>query len=899
MVPMPGFSCLRTFLQLLAATALTAVATAQSVVSYHGVSSATHQANFNSLSLQGYRIQSLSVAGTLSAPTYSAVWEQVGGPPWLASHDMSATQYTTFRNNCILQGYRAKLITAAGTTALNRVFAAVFVNDGATVVDSTSYSESSFLDTSPVQNPTCTVQRNSGNILVSADIYGDASTGFGPFVCAVFEPNTNNTAWGCQVDATASEFSETRTAHGTSGSRLASLGMSDTQRYISVWHDDRVGNETIAVNQTGTGWQTLYNAVTATQYHRIIASGGSGAALRFAGSFAQYRNPMVRNTATTGVFRLQFAAFDTHLRNVLVDNGARAGALAIAKDGKLVYARGFTRAESGYPVTQPDDVFRLASLTKVFNAVATHEADELGHFSMTDGPQAILGLSAAVNGFDNIQIRHILEYVSGIRETYSATSIAADKNVPLPISLLTGTDWLDEQALRYQPPSIFGPTSSSFSSYSNAAWLLTGECIRARSGQSFVSFLQNRVFTPLSITRAKVAASSQAQLGANDVIPHPWVLSTPVTELDNSGTRVSEEYYEDLNFKRTSGGMACSAIDYVRFLSGVFDLRGADAIVLQDAKQDYALEPHTFIDFEDSQPSNLCRAGMSWHTRTGNVTAYSKGGSLGSASTYASWRTDGVSFAIFVNVGSASLDSGSLHTMLDGFTNWPNVDEFPSYGMPSFPRRALIESVAPASLANVTSSWFTVTGKRMDTVTQVDFGNIPITSTSPSTWADGWFDVISPTELRVYPPQGRTPATYALRLVNGAGNSNTENVSLTFGTAFRLVAPTTVGNQPWAIVVGRGTLSGLSLQSSFVILCLSSSNQPSSAPGVVDLGLGNQFTDLFTTGAVPFNLFTSAVRFDLPPMPTGTMYFEAVGLDFAAPSLFPLSTTNTAAVTRP
>ncbi len=54
------------------------------VTAYHDVSSTTHQAQFTLLSGQGFRLVSLSVAGGLSAPRYSAVWEnQFIGPLWV------------------------------------------------------------------------------------------------------------------------------------------------------------------------------------------------------------------------------------------------------------------------------------------------------------------------------------------------------------------------------------------------------------------------------------------------------------------------------------------------------------------------------------------------------------------------------------------------------------------------------------------------------------------------------------------------------------------------------------------------------------------------------------------------------------------------------------------------
>lgn len=860
------------------------------VTAYHDVSSATHQAQFTLLSGQGFRLVSLSVAGGLSAPRYSAVWEQVGGPGWVSSHDMSTAQYATARTTWINQGYRAKLITTAGTGS-NRVIAAVFVNDGAAVYDTSNLSEASL-------SSVLSTQRGLDRIPCSIDTFEDALGN--PYYCLVCEPNPTGIVWGHDIDATAADFTTTRIAHDEGGERLACLGMSDSQRYVSVWYDQRVGTENLAHNQSSSGWQTQFNVQTGNGlWPRVIASGGAGAAHRTSGSFAQYRTPQARLLTVTGTYRSQFAAFDTYMTNLVTSQQARAASLAIARDGKLVYARAFTRAEAGYPITQPTDAFRIASCTKPITAIATHQLDEMGLVTMSTRPQSVLGLAYSDTRFDNIELRHILEYTSGIDRNYDPWTIANWQNPTspvLPVGLTLGTQWLADQ------PMMFAPTNPpTYYRYSNSAWMLPAEVIRVRSGQTFMSFLQSQVFGPLGITRIRVAPSEFAQLTANDVIHHLDVLDLDPSERYTDRRRRSAQYAQDLEFKRASGGLASSTVDYVRFLSGVFDLRGADAIVLNSATVDSVLARHNYTDFNDpTQTQNICLAGMSWTDRGSGVYAYGKGGSLENASASVAWRTDGVSFAVFVDKGDAGASSTSIHNMIEAVTSWPAVDEFPAYGLPAFPQRPEIETPLTNVLNNVTTGYFTLQGKRLDTVTQVNFGSITIDSTSPSQWQDGYFVVTSPTSLRVFPPQGRMPTSYALSVENTVGASNSVTVSLSLGLSFRIGAPTVVlANQAWSAYVGRGTSSGLTNQGGFAILCLSTSNLPSSAPGIVSLGLGNAFTDLVTSGAQQFNLFTSTTRFDLPPLPVGSSYFlEAVGLDITAPSIFPLLSTNTVQVTR-
>jgi CubicO group peptidase (beta-lactamase class C family) len=51
----------------------------------------------------------------------------------------------------------------------------------------------------------------------------------------------------------------------------------------------------------------------------------------------------------------------------------RAGSLAVARQGKLLFAAGYTWAESDYPVTQADSPFRLASVSKAFTAAVIYQ----------------------------------------------------------------------------------------------------------------------------------------------------------------------------------------------------------------------------------------------------------------------------------------------------------------------------------------------------------------------------------------------------------------------------------------------------------------------------------------------------------------------------------------------
>src|SRR5262245_54991602 len=87
----------------------------------------------------------------------------------------------------------------------------------------------------------------------------------------------------------------------------------------------------------------------------------------------------------TGSERPDLAAFDEWMKSFVTEHQIPGGALAIAKDGKLVYARGFGLAdrEAKTPV-QPESLFRIASVSKPITAVTILKLAEAQRLKLTD-----------------------------------------------------------------------------------------------------------------------------------------------------------------------------------------------------------------------------------------------------------------------------------------------------------------------------------------------------------------------------------------------------------------------------------------------------------------------------------------------------------------------------------
>lgn len=862
----------------LVATLLASPALAQ-VVTYHDVSATSHQSQFTTLSGQGYRLKQLSVAGSLSAPRYSAIWEVQSGPAWVASHNMTLAQYTSQRSTWISQGYRPKLVTAAGSGS-DTVFAAMFQADGASTTDLLASSEASFL-------AAVTSAQNAGRRPVSVDIHGSTTT---PLYCAVFEPNTSNTVWDVVIDANNTEFTGTFSAYYEADARLAALGLSESLRYVSVWHDDRLGSWAARANYTSSGWQTQVTTLTGQGLSPlVIASGGAGSALRMAGSFAAERTPRARVFSATGQARAAFSPFDVYMQNLLGSTRARNASLAIAKDGRLVFARGYTWAEAGTQITQPTSSFRTASCTKVLTSLAVHKLTTTTPLTLAGRPQQLLGLAPTGGWFDNITLLNCLEYSAGLIRNYDGRTIAIWWNATSPVLPTThalGVAWLRTRPVEFLP--------GTYGEYSNSAFLLASHVVRQQTGLSMHDYLLQNFYTPLGITRARVAAAIAANLPTDEIKGYPRTLALEASNVHADQRRRAQQWTVDFDLADGSGGMALSTVDFVRLLSGVFGL-GADWSVLPPAQQTSMLTRHSFPEFSEG-PGNVTPGSFSWWQRPNGVWAYNKGGSLSDASTRIVWRTDGIAIAVFVNQGTSDADLDDVNNMVEQVTAWPTDDLFPSYGLPSFPRRPAVSSITPTTIANVTNTPLLVTGERLDTVTSAVFGSTIVGPLSAANWHFGGFRVLSPTQLEFHLPQGLPGGIRALSFQNPVGSSSSTPVLVnTAPSGVPISAPPTVPpGQPFRVYCGAGSQPTLS----FGALVISTSDLPSVAPGVVSLGLGNQFSDTIVPDLQLFDGATRSTFWSIPPLPWPQCFVQCAVFDPASPAPFPLPTSPVRTILR-
>jgi len=170
-------------------------------------------------------------------------------------------------------------------------------------------------------------------------------------------------------------------------------------------------------------------------------------------------------------------------------------AVAVSKDGKVIYRKGFGSANLEYsiPIT-PETVFDVASLSKQFTGMAIAMLEEQGKLSLHDDIRKYI---PGVPYFGKtITIRHLLHHTSGLRDWPQTMAVAGWKFDDV-ISF--------EQILKmvsYQQKLNFEPGTKYL--YSNTGYNLLAETVKRVTGKTFREWTWENIFKPLGMSKTHV-----------------------------------------------------------------------------------------------------------------------------------------------------------------------------------------------------------------------------------------------------------------------------------------------------------------------------------------------------------------------------------------------------------
>ncbi|UNO44389.1 beta-lactamase family protein [Streptomyces sp. MST-110588] len=182
-------------------------------------------------------------------------------------------------------------------------------------------------------------------------------------------------------------------------------------------------------------------------------------------------------------------------------------ALGVVHDGRLEHfvGHGFADMARRVPVGQ-DTVFRIASLSKTFTAVAVMQLRERGLVDLDAPAEDYLSAYRLVPGrpdFRPVTLRHLLTHTAGIGELRTA----ADLLRPNAGEGVRVGDPLPSLAEYYRRGLKVDAQPGTRWTYANHGFATLGQIVAEVSGEPFDHYLREHVFAPLGMTDTDLVRS--------------------------------------------------------------------------------------------------------------------------------------------------------------------------------------------------------------------------------------------------------------------------------------------------------------------------------------------------------------------------------------------------------
>ncbi len=373
-------------------------------------------------------------------------------------------------------------------------------------------------------------------------------------------------------------------------------------------------------------------------------------------------------------------------KKVVREHHVPGAALAVARNGKIVYTRGFGYADRDKKeLVEPNSLFRIASISKPFTAVAVLQLVQAGKLHLNDKVFHVLDLKVPIPDDPNVKfderwkevtILDLLQHRGGWDRDKSFDPMFRSPAICEEMKVKPPAD--QEAIIRYmlRRPLDFNPGERY--AYSNFGYCLLGRVVEKVSKKRYETYVKERVLAPLGVERMRQGRTLADERAKGEVMYY-----------DGEGTAImgpniakpTPEPYGCwcLESMDSHGGWLASAEDLVRF--GAAFNRPTQCKIL-DAKSIqtmFARPSGAAGEDKNGKPADSWY-GCGWSVRpVGNGKENTwHGGSLDGTSTLLVRRSDGLTWAAIFNSREAVNDQepageidGLLHEAADAVKRWP------------------------------------------------------------------------------------------------------------------------------------------------------------------------------------------------------------------------------------
>jgi len=267
------------------------------------------------------------------------------------------------------------------------------------------------------------------------------------------------------------------------------------------------------------------------------------------------------------------------LRKTLTDKNIPGAALTVARDGKIVYERGFgySDLEKKTPMAA-NTTMRIASISKPITAVAVLLLIEDGQLNLDDHAIDYLVRDKkfalptdADPVWSRVTIRHLLQHSGGWNRDKSKDPMFELLAISRALKLKQLARIPD--IVRYQLSRPLDFETGTEYQYSNFGYCLLGRVIEAASGQPYETFVTERILKPAAMTQTRLGktrvadrADDEAHYYTQTLKTYPAVWDAAHQEKSGKFKLVQAPYGQfDLEVMDSHGAWTSTASDLVRF----------------------------------------------------------------------------------------------------------------------------------------------------------------------------------------------------------------------------------------------------------------------------------------------------------------------------------------------
>ena len=276
----------------------------------------------------------------------------------------------------------------------------------------------------------------------------------------------------------------------------------------------------------------------------------------------------------------ELAPLESAMTNYLAAHQFEAGTLALMHGGKLVFRQGYGwRDPNLTAVIHPDNLFRLASVSKMLTESAIYKLVDAGKITLNTLAYSYLGIppwggALGDSRINTITIQNLLDHKGGWDSAISPVGdpvfrtiqISTEVGLAYPAAPTNVISWMFSKPLDHAPGTTYA--------YSNLGYQILGRAIEKASGKSYINYIQQDLMGSAAISNALGFTNViQSRSRPSDLAPWEIWYTEPTPYLGSSAVDFPTNmvvrdvdgglYYESFD---SFGGVSASAIGLCHYL---------------------------------------------------------------------------------------------------------------------------------------------------------------------------------------------------------------------------------------------------------------------------------------------------------------------------------------------